>query len=186
MIRQSLILMILSLFALALPASVEASMEADQSAQLRPFYGVSKAKADEILRENVQETVIRSVLQKQNSPLADEADQFVVVARALDLDPYLLPAITGVESTFAQFMIPGTYNPFGYGKGTIKFDSWGDGIAKVGYALRYRYIDRGARSLSDIGHMYASGSDTWAPKVARLMGSFDKEEAKIMRYYELL
>ncbi|OGK22901.1 hypothetical protein A3C24_03495 [Candidatus Roizmanbacteria bacterium RIFCSPHIGHO2_02_FULL_37_24] len=163
-----------------------ASEISEQSAQLEQFYQSSREDQNKLQKELIHTMVIRNVLAKYNSPLVHEAEHFTMVARALKLDPYLLPSITGVESTFAQHMIQGTFNPFGYGKGTIRFTSWSDGISRVGYALKFRYMDKGATSLHEIGHIYAGGSTTWAPKVARIMNTFDEEEERINRYYELL
>ena len=166
------------------PQRAEANTHAGASAQMKR--GVILSRAQLTQNEHVKKVAIERVLAKHNSPLVDEAETFIIVARALKLDPFLLPSITGVESTFAQHMIDGTYNPFGFGKGTIMFDNWSDGIARVGYALRFRYINKGALTLDQIGRRYAGGSTTWAPKVQNLIGKFETEEARIRAYQNIL
>ncbi len=165
----------------AMPASVSAE-EARASAQLKTTVdSVSDAQnhaAYEI-------TAIKNVLERYGSPLAAEAETFVVTARALNLDPYLLPSIAGVESGFGLRYIKPTHNVFGYGVGKIPFDNFAHGIAKVGYALRFKYINKGAENLAQIGHRYAGGSTTWAPKVQNYINVFEREEEKLKRF-ELL
>lgn len=129
--------------------------------------------------EQFQKQAMVRVLSGYGSPLISEVDSFLLVTRALDLPPYLLVSITGVESTFANRMIPGTYNPFGYGKGTIPFDNWAHGISTVGYSLKHKYIGRGANTLDKIGVRYAGGSTTWAPKVKHFMNKFAAEEDRL-------
>lgn len=125
---------------------------------------------------------IKNVLSRHNSPMTHEAENFVLVANVMDLDPYLLPAIAGVESSFGSALMKNSHNPFGWNVGRTRFTTWSDGIATVGYALRHRYINEGAEDLDAIGHRYAGGSNTWAPKVIAFMNVFEKEEAKIRRY----
>lgn len=168
----------------SLPKQAKADIHAGSSAQMERSITFSHSQFTQ--DEHFKKVAIERVLTKNNSPLIDEAETFIIVARALKLDPFLLPSITGVESTFAQHMIDGTYNPFGFGKGTITFDNWSDGIAKVGYALRFRYINKGASTLDQIGYRYAGGSTTWAPKVQNLMRKFEAEEARIRTYQDIL
>jgi hypothetical protein len=132
--------------------------------------------------ETVHVLAIKNVLSRYNSPMIQEAENFVIVSNALDLDPYLLPAIAGVESGFGNALIHGSNNPFGWNVGRTLFPTWSDGIATVGYALRHKYINKGAESLNDIGYRYAGGSTTWAPKVLGYIQAFEREEAKIRRY----
>jgi hypothetical protein len=129
--------------------------------------------------ELIKEVAIKRVLLRYNSPLTDSAGTFTMVARALNLDPYLLPSISGVESCFGKRYIPGTYNPFGWNVGRTPFDSWDEGIAIVGHGLKHRYIDRGATTVASIGPRYAGGSTTWAGKVLNFMAEFENEEARI-------
>ncbi|KXK10921.1 MAG: hypothetical protein UZ22_OP11002000551 [Microgenomates bacterium OLB23] len=156
--------------------------EADASAQLK----TTVYSADEQSDAQYKVAAIKKVLSRYNSPLVNEAETFVVTARALNLDPYLLPSIAGVESGFGARYIKPTHNVFGYGVGRIPFDNFADGIARVGYALRFKYINKGAENLAQIGHRYAGGSTTWAPKVQNYINAFEREEKKLKTFFELI
>ncbi len=45
------------------------------------------------------------VLKRYNAPLLSEVDSFLEACVAYELDCYLLPSISGVESTFGRFLI---------------------------------------------------------------------------------
>lgn len=93
---------------------------------------VSAAKVD-------RETKLNKLLVRYHSPLAEQAKTFISVADKYGLDWRLLPAITGMESTFGQFLIEDSFNPFGWGGGYIYFDSFEDGIDTVGRELAKRF-----------------------------------------------
>jgi hypothetical protein len=154
------------------------AQEAGASAQLKTI----SYSANEQSEAQYKVAAIKNVLTRYNSPLVNEAEAFVITARALNLDPYLLPSIAGVESGFGQRYIKPTHNVFGFGVGRIPFDNFADGIARVGYALRFKYINNGAENLAQIGHRYAGGSTTWAPKVQNYMNAFEREEEKLKRF----
>lgn len=78
---------------------------------------------------------LRKYLDKFNTPLSLQAEKFVSEADANNLDYRLLPAISGVESTFGQKYIVGSYNAYGWGGGLIYFKSWPDGISQISAAL---------------------------------------------------
>ena len=119
---------------------------------------------------------LESYLRSQNSELADYADVFISAADEYELEDYdltyLVPAITGLESSYAKHYIRGTYNAYGWGGGTWKFDSWNDSIAHVTRVLRQKYIDKGANTITKIGPIYAE-SPTWAVRVAQIKAKID-------------
>ena len=123
--------------------------------------------------------VIKRVLEKYNSVLVENADDFVDTANDYDLDFYLLPSIAGLESQFGRFIWPNSYNPFGWGVGKIMFEDWDHGIDVVGKGLRENYIDKGADSIEDIGYIYANKSETWAGRVTYFINEFKAEEEKM-------
>lgn len=114
---------------------------------------------------------LKSFLAKYNSPLAPYAGRLVAVADRYGLDWRLLPAIAGTESTLGKHYISGTYNPFGWGNGRIRFTSWEQGIEKVGKALYEKYYRRGERPLTieQVGKIYAT-SPHWPKSVRLWMG----------------
>lgn len=120
---------------------------------------------------------MNEVLKRYDSPLLGQVDSFIDACSTYNLDCYLLPSISGVESTFGKFLIPGTFNPFGWGRGALAFKSYDDTIMTVGKAIREKYIDKGADSVDKIGRIYCEG-DTWSGKVKFFMAKFEEEEKK--------
>ena len=127
---------------------------------------------------SLKRNAILKVLNKYESPLTSNVDAFVETCLNYDIDCYLLPSISGLESTFGRYVHPGSYNPFGWGGGYIMFNNWDQAINTVGKGLRKNYIDKGAASVDEIAPIYAE-SKTWAPRVKIFMAAFEEEEAKI-------
>ncbi len=119
---------------------------------------------------------IRKVLKSRNSPLAESSHMFIKSCITHNLDCYLLPAITGLESGFGHAILSGTHNPFGWGGGRIVFESWDEAIATVAAGLEHDYVGRGAVTIEQIGSRYAA-SPTWAPRVRSFMAQFKSAEA---------
>ncbi|KKQ01415.1 MAG: hypothetical protein US11_C0009G0027 [Candidatus Roizmanbacteria bacterium GW2011_GWA2_36_23] len=65
----------------------------------------------------VKKLAMKRILEKYNSPLKDEVDSFISACQKYDLDCFLLPSISGLESTFGKFILPASHNPFGWGGG---------------------------------------------------------------------
>jgi hypothetical protein len=109
---------------------------------------------------------LRAFLEKYNSPLALHAKKFIAVSDKYGFDWRFLPAIAGTESTFGLQYIKGTYNPFGWGSGRIRFTSWEDGIEAVAKVLWEKYLLKGKRPLAveGIGKIYAE-SPYWPRSV---------------------
>lgn len=126
----------------------------------------------------LKKTVIKKILNRYNSPLAESADAFIDACVKYDLDCYLLPSIAGLESTFGKFIYPNSYNPFGWGRGYIMFSQWEDAINTVAKGLKERYINQGAQDTAQIGRIY-SESPTWAQRVDFLKKQFYNEEYQI-------
>ncbi|MCL4360193.1 hypothetical protein M1555_02975, partial [Patescibacteria group bacterium] len=98
-----------------------------------------------------------------------EAATFVAEADRYNIDWRLVAAISGVESTFGRHIPEGSYNGWGWGIPTgassgIAFSSWENGIHTVSQGLAENYFGRGARTLDDVGRIYAA-SPAWAWKV---------------------
>jgi len=108
---------------------------------------------------------LESFLERYNSPISSYAPYFVEFADTYGIDYRLVPAITGVESTFGKHIPQGSFNAYGWANGKYKFTSWEQSIEVVTSTLRTRYIDRGALTVNSIGRRYAPPSSTWAGKV---------------------
>lgn len=129
-----------------------------------------------IVSENAQQKrAVERVLEKYQSPMRQSLDSFFRVCDSNELDCYLLPSIAGLESGFGKYVLAGSYNPFGWGGGYIKFSNWNDAISTVGTGLHQNYIGRGAQTVEQIGSMYAE-SPTWAARVRRYMAEFKAAE----------
>lgn len=123
----------------------------------------------------LKKKVLKEYLEKSSSPMLPYVDSFLEACSTYDLDCYLLPAISGVESTFGKFIAPGTNNAFGWGRGIIPFTSFHEAIMTVGKGLRENYIDKGATSVNAIGAIYCEGN-TWSGKVTYFMNKFEESE----------
>jgi len=134
----------------------------------------SVAESSAILKINVSDAdrridTLEAFLEKYNSPLAPYSQVFIATADKYGLDWRLIPAITGVESTFGKRIPYNSYNAYGWANGEYRFTSWEESIAIVGEALRTKYEDKGAVSINQIARRYAPPSSSWAGKVKFFM-----------------
>lgn len=162
----------------AVTAPVRAELVAGNSAKIN-YTQLSNKEYENRQDLFIKKMAIKNYILKYNAPLADETDAFIKACTQYNLDCYLLPAISGVESSFGLYMRPGTYNPFGWGRGDIPFSSFSDAIMTVGKGLRENYINKGATSVEQIGHIYCEGN-TWAGKVSYFMNQLEKEEKNLL------
>ncbi|HET7098747.1 MAG TPA: hypothetical protein VFI61_00760 [Patescibacteria group bacterium] len=116
---------------------------------------------------------LRNFLTKYNSPLVDYSDEFVAYADIYGIDYRLVPAITGVESTFGKHIPYKSYNAYGWANGEYSFDSWEDSIDHVSMSLKTKYIDKGAPSIAKIARRYAPPSTTWGTNVTFFVSKID-------------
>lgn len=150
---------ILALFLNLVATPVMASPMAEASAQQHFLVDVPDPRV----------TKLEAYLKSHNSPLTGEANHFVAEADRLGLDWKLVAAISGVESTFGKHVPRNSYNGWGWAIYTGQSDgrhfvSWREGITVVSEGLKYRYIDRGAITIEQMGRIYAA-SPTWSSKV---------------------
>ncbi len=139
---------------------------------------ISVVSTSATFKSNIDQTDLRvDKLEKffgqYNSVLASYAKEFVKYADENGLDWRLLPAISGVESTFGKQMISGTYNAYGWAGGLYRFSSWEDSIAVISKSLKEDYLEKGAPSLSRIARRYCPPSSTWKYKVEYFMARID-------------
>ncbi len=181
MIKKILLILITGIIILSLNNPINAEINAGHSATLSSFLINNQIKQsfDNFF---IKEQTIRSVLKKYQSPLVDEAKNFVIYANKYQLEPYLLPSIAGLESTFGRFILHNSFNPFGWGGGYIIFQNWEEAINTVSKGLRYYYINKGADNIYSIGKIY-SESPTWITRVNWFINQFKLEEENIILYY---
>ncbi|KKQ43040.1 MAG: hypothetical protein US60_C0008G0007 [Microgenomates group bacterium GW2011_GWC1_37_8] len=107
------------------------------------------------------------------SPLAPFSDEFIYWADYYNLDWRLIPAISGVESTFGKNIPKSSFNAYGWANGNYKFTSWENSIEIVAKTLREKYYNQGANNIDRIAKRYAPPSHTWAWKVKFFMEKID-------------
>lgn len=163
---------------------VSAISEAGTSARLERSSNDQK-NIDDYAQYMTKKIAIVRVLKANNSPLISEVDAFMDACTEYNLDCYLLPSITGLESSFGKFYAPDTYNPFGWGGGYIVFDSWADGIMTVGKGLQDGYVDKGLITIEQIGPRYAE-SPTWAVRVRSISNRFEAIEQESAHHTSIL
>jgi len=160
-----------------------------QKAEAAYIAGASANLIDESSKQDPRIGQLRSALEYYKSPLSDYSAHFVKMADKYQIDWRLLPAISGVESTFGKFYIKGTYNAYGWGGGKIRFESWEDSIEKVSKALSEKYYSRGLDTPYKIAPVYCPPSRVWARNVTYFMeklGNTDLfEETKFESIYTL-
>lgn len=119
--------------------------------------------------------ILASYLASHDSPLQYHAQDFIDAANTYNLDWRLIPAISGVESTFGKF-IPGGFNAWGwgvYGNQAIYFGSWKEGIFTIAKGLRENYLDKGYTDPYSINKIYAA-SMNWGSRVSYFMQDLEK------------
>ncbi|MBW6442122.1 glucosaminidase domain-containing protein [Patescibacteria group bacterium] len=100
---------------------------------------------------------LRTFLEDQKSPLLENAETFVDVAEKYGMDYRLLPAIACMESSCGKRLIPGSYNPFGwgiYGNNAIHFKSYDEAIEVVGKGISEKYFSRGLDTPEKMAPVY--------------------------------
>lgn len=146
-------------FFLASPSVTLAAVAGD-SAQFLQSFAQSDPRVDQL----------EAFFKSHNSPLTGYADAFIKAADKYELPDWkLVPAITGVESTFGKAIPKNSYNAYGWANGAYAFKSWDESIDHVTKSLKTRYIDRGADTVEKIAPIYAPPSKTWAGKVRFFM-----------------
>lgn len=102
--------------------------------------------------------ILRSFLEKYNSPLVENAETFIEAADRYNIDFRILPAISCMESTCGKALIPDSYNPFGwgvYGNGSyIAFNDYDEAIHVVAEGLNTIYFSKGLNTLEKIAPVY--------------------------------
>jgi hypothetical protein len=160
---------------LSLPQHAVAKISGS-SANIVGEAGESTMPAVPVQKDDPRIHVLQKFLAERNSPLADYADTFVAEADKNNIDWKLLPAISGVESTFGLAIPANSYNGWGfgiYGTNTRYFASWKDAIVTISKALREDYMNKwGATDVYAIGRIYAA-SPTWASRVVNFMDQID-------------
>lgn len=135
--------------------------------------GISGVLKTEPIQPDNRVGELTSFLERYDSPLTPYAPDFIEMADKYQIDWKLLPAITGVESTFGKQIPFHSYNAYGWNNGNYRFQSWENSIEIVSKALKEKYYNRGLDNPYKIGPVYAPPSSTWAGKVSRFMNEIE-------------
>lgn len=100
--------------------------------------------------------LIDQYLTSKGSPMAGQGFFFVLSGQRYGIDPRLVAAIAGAESSFGQ-QLCGSYNAWGWScpNSPAQFSSWAEGIERVNRGLRIGYLDSGLTSVVTIHQKYA-------------------------------
>lgn len=88
----------------------------------------------------------------RGTPLAGQGGNFIRYGQQFRVDPRLLVSIASAESSLGKYA--SGHNPFGWGPG-IHFSSWDEAIRTVANGLRTNYLNRGLKTIGQIGQKYA-------------------------------
>lgn len=120
---------------------------------------------------------LENYLTAKNSPLAKSARVFVESADEYGIDWKLLPAISGIESSFGLYQLPDSYNPFGWGGGYLYFDSFDSAIREVAKDLAQRAVWKGADTPEELGPSYCPPNyANWIRAVNQFMAEIEATE----------
>lgn len=167
----------IALVAFLLAMSVSSVYASEHTSQTSAKLRLHKSK--ELGTSDMRVLALQNVFRKYNSPLVSYSRHYVHYADLNGIDWKLLPAISGIESTFGRHHIAGTHNVYGWGGGYIYFENWEKGIEHISKALKENYINRGADTIYKIGPIYAPPSQTWAWKVSYFASEINQEYLKI-------
>lgn len=156
-------------------ASAMQAYAAEQAKTTLSLDFVIKSKPE---TEDFRVRALEHIFNKYNSPLAPYARTYIGKADSYGIDWKLLPAISGLESSFGNAQLSGSYNSYGWGGGLIYFNSVEDGIDTVLSGLKQNYFSKGANTVYTIAPIY-SESPTWAPRVQRFIDEIEAEYEKI-------
>jgi hypothetical protein len=118
-------------------------------------------------------------LASKGSPMTGQGAAFVASGGQWQVDPRLVVAIAGAESSFGQITCA-PFNAWGWGcpNGPYEFTSWADGFDTVMKGLRTNYLAEGRTSVALIHQKYApvgaandpTGlNNNWTVNVSRFM-----------------
>ena len=123
--------------------------------------------------EDAVPEIIKSYLERYNSPLLPYSNYLVDTARSHGLDPRLLVAIAQQESNLCKKIPDNSHNCWGWGihsQGTLKFPSYKESIDAVTKGLSKNYLGKGLITPEEIMGIYTPLSNgSWAKGVQQFL-----------------
>jgi hypothetical protein len=118
---------------------------------------------------------LNNLLKKYDSPLVPYASYFINEADIHKIDWKLIPAITGVESSFGIYIPMNSFNAYGWNGGNTKFSDWITSISIVTKSLAKNYIAKGAITVDQIAPIYNPVTPgAWSTHVKYFMNELEK------------
>ncbi|OGH12725.1 MAG: hypothetical protein A2776_00340 [Candidatus Levybacteria bacterium RIFCSPHIGHO2_01_FULL_40_10] len=174
---KKIILLIALIFAALIVPQNAGAVSPNESAKL-----AFASPLGQLMDQDKKIRAVENIFKKYDSPLVDEASNYVKYAEEYGVDWRLLPAIAGLESSFGKHLMPGSHNAYGWGGGHIYFESWEEGIMKINKAIRANYMDKwGAKDVWSIGPIYAE-SPTWSVRVNYFMEQINQEYLRLSTF----
>lgn len=127
-------------------------------------------------KEDRRSEKLQKFLSYYHSPFAYLASEMVQTADKYNIDYRLLPAISGIESTFGKNIPSGSFNAYGWNGGNYYFDSWENSFDVVLQALREKYFNRGLDTPVKISPVYCPPNPSWGYKVNFFMEKIENFE----------
>ncbi len=126
------------------------------------------------INEDRRADKVAALLAKYNSPMIGSAKKFVEEADEHGLDWRLLVSIAGMESCFGKYVLPNSYNPFGWGGGYMYFKSWDEIIATVSEELGTKWSKWTGLGLEQMAPTYCPPNwRNWVVGVRKFMNELD-------------
>lgn len=160
---------------LTLCAAVLIAAPASQAADPAPLTGAPQAGSTSAPSAEA----IDQYLAAHGSPMLGQGGAFIAAGATYHLDPRLLVAISGAESSFGQITC-GPFNAWGWScpNSPAAFSTWADAINTVARGLRENYLNDGLTTVAAIQTRYAPVGATndptdlnsaWTGNVTRIL-----------------
>jgi len=165
------LLLLSVLIILVLPSRVFAVDFLEAGASAMPN---SQLAGNHIKDEDWRLLKLKEFLKEHSSPLLLWSEVFIESADDYGIDWRLLPAISGIESSFGKHLIDNSFNAYGWDGGYYRFADWPQSIQLMSQFLRERYYDRGLDTPQKIGSVYAPPTPSWGSRVNSIMKQIDR------------
>lgn len=125
----------------------------------------------EITQSDARIEIVRQVMVKYHSPLAEVADTIIQTADTYKIDYRFIPALALKESGGCRIIPENSHNCWGYGLHTgTKFSSYAEGVQVVTKALSSRFRVNGEVTAESVMPLYTNGADSsWASDIDMYM-----------------
>jgi len=142
---------------------------------------IEERKIDAVIVSENDTKKIKKYLESRLSPLADYAGIFTFAGSKYGVDPFLLVAISGIESSFGKNYPKYTHNPFGIGSHHLmQFDSLDSAILYLAQMLAekkaYAGWQRNKENIAELSKVYCPpNKEKWQRAVEKFIREMKNE-----------